>query len=144
MTAWSVGELAISIEEKKIAKGVRASNQVFATQCKQCGTQIGGPFGVEFEGLARGGVAECQSRRVERLPGRGALQRLGRASRGARDAPAPPAPVDRIADDRVSDQLEVDPDLVGAAGVKLQPKQVRHAEAGHDEGVGPRRPARRA
>ena len=34
MTACSVGELAISIEEKKIAKGVRASNQVFGTYCK--------------------------------------------------------------------------------------------------------------
>ena len=52
MTALSVGELAISIEEKKIAKGVWASNQVFATYRKQCSPQIGRPFGVEFKCLA--------------------------------------------------------------------------------------------
>jgi len=36
MTACSVEELAISIEETKIAKGVRPSNQVFATRDSQC------------------------------------------------------------------------------------------------------------
>ena len=77
MTACSVGELAISIEEQKIAKGVRASNQVFGTECKKCRAEIHGPFGVELERFARGGVAECQSRRMQRLSGGGPLQRFG-------------------------------------------------------------------
>ena len=142
MTAWSVGELAISIEEKKIAKGIRASNQVFATQRKQCRAQIGGPFGAEFEWFARGGVAECQSRRVQRLPGGGPLQRLGRPPRRPGDAPAPAPGIHRVADDGVAHVLEVDPDLVGAPGVELEPEQVGHPEAADDEGVGPRgRPA---
>jgi hypothetical protein len=37
MTAWSAGELAISIEETKIAEGVRADNQFFATCCGEGG-----------------------------------------------------------------------------------------------------------
>ena len=40
----------------------------------------------------------------------------------------PPPAVDRIAHDGMPDVLEVDPDLVGAAGVQLEPEQVRHAE----------------
>src|SRR4051794_31552061 len=73
MTAWSVGESGMSIEENKIAKGVRASNQLFATQCKKCGTEIRGPVGPEFESFTRGGMAECQSRRMEGLPRRDPL-----------------------------------------------------------------------
>ena len=74
MTAWSVGELAISIEEKKIPKGVRASNQIFASDDMQCTAQIRRPFSLEFEGRASGGMAECQSGRVKRLTGGRALQ----------------------------------------------------------------------
>ena len=137
MTALSVGESAISIEEKKIAKGVGASNQLFATHCKKCRPQIRRPFGVEFKWFARRGMAECQSRRVQCLTGSRPLHRLGGLSSHARDAPAPPARVYRIAHQGVADVLEVDPDLVGPPGVELEPEQVGDTEATHDEGVGP-------
>ena len=88
-------------------------------------------------------MAECQSRRVERLPGSGPLERLRRAAGGARDPAAAPAPVDRIAHDRMPDQLEVHADLVGASRVQLQPEQVRDPEAADHEGVGACRAAGR-
>jgi 5-formaminoimidazole-4-carboxamide-1-beta-D-ribofuranosyl 5'-monophosphate synthetase len=49
MTAWSAGELAISIKEPKIAEGFRAGNQFFATRDAQCTPEILGPFGMELK-----------------------------------------------------------------------------------------------
>src|SRR6476646_3238911 len=143
MTAWSVGELAISIEEKKIAKGVRASNQVFGTYGNECSPEIGRPFGMEFKWRAGRGMAECQSGRVQCLTGGRPLQRLGGLPSRAGDAAAAAPGVDRIAHDRVADMLQVDPDLVGPAGVKLEPEQVGDAEPARDERVGSSRPSRR-
>ena len=83
-TAWSVGELAISIEEKKIAKGIRVSNQVFATHDTECIPEIRGPLGPEFEGGSRRRVAECQNRGMERLPWCTSLELFGLAAEWAR------------------------------------------------------------
>src|SRR4051794_12183519 len=143
MTAWGVGELAISIEEKKIPKGVRASNQIFASYDMQCTAQIGGPFSLEFEGRAGGGVAECQSGRVKRLTRRRSLQRLSFPARRSGHPAAPAAGVDRVANHRVAGMLEMHPDLMGPAGVELQPKEINRGEPGRHVGVGSGRPARR-
>ena len=141
MTAWSAGELAISIKETKIAKGVSTSNEFLATRYNQCIPEIGGPLGMELKWCSAHRMAECQSRRVQGLPRSGPLQLLGQASGGSRDSAAPPPPVHRIPDHRVPNVLQVNPDLVGSAGVELEPEQVGNLEAGHDEGVGPGRPA---
>ena len=88
-------------------------------------------------------MAECQSGRVKRLTGGRALQRLRLPARRAGDPATAPAGVDRVADHRMAGMLEVDPDLMGPAGVELQPQEIHRPEAGGDKGVGPRRPARR-
>src|SRR5690349_1209364 len=139
MTAWSVGESAISIEEKKIAKGVRASNQVFATHCNKCRPQIGRPFGVEFKWYAGRGMAECQSRRVQCLTRGRSLQRLGGLSSHARNAPATPTGVNGVAHHRVANVLEMDPNLVGPPGMQLQPEQLGNLVPADHDGVGPGR-----
>src|SRR5205085_12644520 len=105
MTAWSVGELAISIEENKIAKGIGTSNQIFATRRGQRGAQIRRPFRAEFHRLARPGVAECQSSRVQRLPRRSPLECLGHAPGRAGDPSTPAPAVYRVAHDGVADVL---------------------------------------
>lgn len=74
-----------------------------------------------MEGLARGRGIDA-FRQISARPGN----------------PARPAPgIDRIAHDRVSNMLEVDPDLMGSAGVEIGPDEVCHAEPGQDAEVGP-------
>ena len=68
---------------------------------------------------------------MERLPGRGALDQLGGAPLDAGDPSAPASPVHRIPDHGVAYVLQVHSDLMGAAGVELQPKQLDHIEAGN-------------
>ena len=82
MTACSVGELAISIEEQKIAKGVGASNQVFATQRKQC-RRADRP-------AIRSGIRAARPRRGGGMP-----EPPRAAPAGGWPAPAPRPPVGR-------------------------------------------------
>jgi hypothetical protein len=76
-------------------------------------------------------MAECQSSSVERLTRRRPLQQLGRFSGRAGDPPAAAAGVDRITHNRVADVLQVNPDLMSAAGMELQPEQLRDIESCH-------------
>ncbi len=105
------------------------SNQVFATHDTECIPEIGGPLGPEFEGGSRCRVAECQNRGMERLPWCTSLELFGLAAERARDPSAPTPGVDRVADDRMSDVLQVHPDLVGATAVQIEPKQVGDGES---------------
>jgi hypothetical protein len=116
-----VGELAISIKETKIAKRLRGGNQFFATRYNECISQISGPLGMELERCSAHRVAECQSRGMKCLPRGGALQQLGASPGSARDPPAASSGVDGVTHNRVSQMLQMHPDLVGSAGVELQP-----------------------
>jgi hypothetical protein len=136
MTACNVEGLAISIEEKKIAKGVGASNQVFVTRYNQCITQIGRPLRSKFEQRPRRRVAECQNRGVKSLPRRGPLKVLGLPTKGAGDPPASPPGVYRISDDGMSDVLQMHPNLMGTTAVQIETKQIRDAESSDHPGVG--------
>ena len=82
-------------------------------------------------------MAECQSGRVQRLPGSAAAEEFSITALRTGNPTAPASAVDRIADHRVTHMLQVNSDLMGSAGVQLQPKQIDHIEAGYDESVGP-------
>ena len=86
-------------------------------------------------------MAECQSGGVEGLARSGALQQLRRPAWGPRNPPAASAAIDRIAYDGVSNVLQMDPDLMGPAGVKLEAEQIHDVEARDHGRVGPRRAA---
>src|SRR3954469_21881176 len=124
MTAWSAGELAISIEETKIAKGVWTGNQFFATRCNKCRPQIVGPFGGELKWCSAHRMAECQSSGVQGLPRGGALNQLSQPPGGPRDPPASASAIHRIAQHGVPDMLQMDSDLVGSSGVQLELEQI--------------------
>jgi len=69
------------------------------------------------------------------LAGGGPLQRLRPPPGDPGDPPAATPGVDRVTHNRVPHVLQMDPDLVGPAGVQLQPEQVHHLESGHHRGV---------
>src|SRR3954469_4392174 len=140
MTAWSAGELAISIEETKIAQGVWAGNQFFATRCNKCRAEIIGPFRGKLKWCSAHRMAECQSSRVKSLPGCRALHQLSPAPGGSRDSAASATAIHWVAQNRVPNMLQVDPDLVGTSGVQLEPEQVNYVEAGDHAGIRPSRP----
>ena len=71
----------------------------------------------------------------------GSLQQLGPPPRSPGDPPAAAASVDGIAHNRVPQVLEMHPNLMGPAGVQLQPEQVYHLESGHYRSVGAGRTA---
>jgi len=81
-------------------------------------------------------MAECQSSRVEGLTGRGLRDALRCPPLSAGDPPTPSATVHRIPHDRVAHVLQMEPDLVGAPGLELQPKQVDHVKPSHYPGIG--------
>jgi hypothetical protein len=81
-------------------------------------------------------MAECQSRRVKCLSRRSPLDRLGRPPGRPGDPAAPAAGVDRIADYRMPDVLEVHSDLMSAAGVELKAQEIHDLETRGDVGVG--------
>jgi len=78
---------------------------------------------------------------MEGLSGSSASDQIGRTSICAGDPAASTSTVDRIAHDRVTDMLQVNPKLVGSAGLELQPEQVDALEPCHHRGLGPGRPA---
>jgi len=82
-------------------------------------------------------MAECQSGRVQRLPGSDSVEELSMAALRAGNPTAAASVVNRIADHRVPHVLQMHPDLMGSAGVQLQPEQVDHIEAGRHKGIGP-------
>ena len=82
-------------------------------------------------------MAECQSGRVQRLPESDSVEELSLAALRTGNSTAPASAVNRIADHRVSHMLQMDPDLMGSAGVQFQPEQIDHIEAGRHKGVGP-------
>jgi hypothetical protein len=86
-------------------------------------------------------MAECQSRRVEGLTGSGLFQQTGVPPLDAGDPPAAATGVYRVPHYRVPHVFQVDPDLVGAAGMELQAEQIHHVESGDYEGIGPGGPA---
>ncbi|HKP50484.1 MAG TPA: hypothetical protein VJU17_10745, partial [Gemmatimonadales bacterium] len=69
-------------------------------------------------------MAECQSSGVESLPGSYSLQQIGASALDPGDPAAAAASVHRVSHYRVSHVLQVDPDLVGPAGVQLQAEQI--------------------
>jgi len=81
-------------------------------------------------------MAECQSGRVQCLPGSGSVEELSLAALRAGNSTAPASAVNRIADHRVSHMLQMHSDLMSSAGVQLQPQQIDHIEAGRHESVG--------
>jgi len=74
-------------------------------------------------------MAECQSRSMECLPGSGALDQLGRPPLDTGDPSAPAPAVHRISHYGMTYVLQMHSNLMGAAGVELQPKQLDHVEA---------------
>jgi len=82
-------------------------------------------------------MAECQSGRVQRLPGSDSVEELSMAALRAGNPAAAASVVNRIADQRMPHMLQMDPDLMGSAGVQFQPEQIDHIEAGRHESVGP-------
>src|SRR5713101_8339821 len=131
-TAGSASASLMSIEEKKIREGVRASNEVRPGRGEERRPEVGGPFGPEVQGRVGNGVAKRKPGSVQRLAGRRPFQRLRLKPRGARYPSAAAAGVHRIADDRVADVLEMGPDLVRAPRVQLEPHEVDAPEARDD------------
>lgn len=86
-------------------------------------------------------MAECQSRRVERLAWRRLRDPVGGPAVGAGDAAAASAGVDGVAHHRVSHVLQMHPDLVGPAALQLEPKQFDDLEPGYDASLGLRLPS---
>ena len=82
-------------------------------------------------------MAECQSGRVQRLPGSDSVEELSMAALRAGNPAAAASVVNRIADHRMPHMLQMDPDLMGSAGVQFQPEQIDHLEASRHESVGP-------
>ncbi len=70
------------------------------------------------------------------LTGRRVLQCRSRLTTGPGDPPAAPAGIDRVADDRVTEVFQVNPNLVGATGVQLEAEEVHHLEPCHHRGIG--------
>jgi hypothetical protein len=66
-------------------------------------------------------MAECQSRRVKGLTRSRSFEQRGGLSTGAGDPSAATPGIHGITYDRVADVLEVNPDLVGTAGMQLEP-----------------------
>ncbi len=81
-------------------------------------------------------VAECQSRGMKGLARGDPLQGLGPPASDPGDPSAASPGVDRVTHDRVPHVLQMHSDLMGAAGMELQPKQVDHVEPGHHRSVG--------
>jgi hypothetical protein len=82
-------------------------------------------------------MAECQSSSVKGLSRGDLLDPVGRPPLSSRDAPASTTAIHRVSHHRVSHVLQMDPYLVGATGVQLQPEEVDHGEPGHHRGLGP-------
>ena len=82
-------------------------------------------------------MAECQSRRMKCLAGRRPLKELGDPAGSPGDPATASAGVDWITHDRVPLMLKVHPDLMGPAGVQLQPEQVYHTKPRDYRGVRP-------
>jgi hypothetical protein len=72
---------------------------------------------------------------MESLPGCGGSNPVGRATLGPRDSAAPPAAVYRITYHGMANVLQVNSDLVGAAGVQFQPEQVHDVKPGDYRGI---------
>ena len=68
------------------------------------------------------------------------VQHLGRAPASSRDPAAASTPIHRVPYHGVPNVLQMNPDLVGSAGMQLQPEQVYHIEAGNDARLGPGHP----
>ena len=81
-------------------------------------------------------MAECQSGGVQRLTGSGSGDPVGSTPVRTGDPPAAAAAVDRIAHDRVADVLQMKPDLMGPAGMELEPQELDRIEPRHDPGIG--------
>ena len=86
-------------------------------------------------------MAECQSRCVEGLSGSSTSDEVGATSVRAGDPAAPTPAVYRVPHDGVSHMLQVNPDLMGPAGVQLQSEQVHALESRHHRRFGPGGPA---
>jgi hypothetical protein len=71
------------------------------------------------------------------------LDRFGQPPSGSGNPAAASATVGWVAHDRVSYMLEMNPYLMGSAGMQFQPEQVKHLEAGHHARFRPGRPAPR-
>jgi hypothetical protein len=67
----------MSIEEKKIGKGVGAGNEAFAGGDGERRPKIWGPLGSELERGSRQGMAKRKPGGVERLPAGSPLERVG-------------------------------------------------------------------
>jgi hypothetical protein len=76
-------------------------------------------------------MAECQSRCMESLSGSSPSDQVGSASIRPRDPAAATPAIDRVAHDWVTHVLQVNPNLVGSAGVQLQTEQVHALESRH-------------
>jgi hypothetical protein len=74
---------------------------------------------------------------MQGLSGSGILEQLGRAALGPGDSPATSSAIDSVAHDRVTQVRQVDPDLVGPAGMQLQAKEVHDLETCYHDSVGP-------
>jgi hypothetical protein len=88
-------------------------------------------------------VAECQNRCVKGLPGCRSLEVLGVAPERSGDPPAAAPGVDRIADDWMSDVLQMHSNLMGAATVQVQTEKIGHCESSDHTGVRASRPSGR-
>src|SRR5262249_28029049 len=86
--------------------------------------EVGGPGGYDPEGRSAHRVAERQKGGMEGLPGGQLVQRPGLRPPGPGNPLPPPARIDRIPHDRVTDRLQVNPDLVCPPGVQLEPEEI--------------------
>ena len=111
----------MSIEEQKIGEGVRAGNEVFPGGERERRPKIGGPLGPELERRACHGMAKRKPSGVERLPGGSPLQCVRRGAGRTGNAAASPTPVHGITHNWMPGVLEMNPNLVGPAGVQLEP-----------------------
>ena len=86
-------------------------------------------------------MAECQSGSVEGLSWRSPSDEVGSTTVRTGDPAAPTTAIYRVAHDWVAHMLQVNPDLVGSAGVQLQAQQVDALESRHHRRLGPGGPA---
>ena len=137
----AVGELAISIKETKIAEGLGLGNNFLATRDSKCSPEVRRPLALERKAFSLMGWRNARHAACRAC--RGVASSRASASRTARagDPPRAPAGIHRIAHNGMADVLQMDPDLVGAAGMQLQPEELGHDEPGNDRCVGPGRAA---
>src|SRR5690606_2415973 len=87
------------------------------------------------------GMAERQNGRMKRLSRRQTLQLARQTPLVTGDPPVPAATIDRVAAHRMADRLQMNPNLVCAAAVQLEPQEIGRSQGCNRHNFGTSSPA---